>query len=159
MSASDNKLICTDTQHDYPLWLNNSHVSLVGMVNLILPDNDLEDDNPLPYGHLAFVEDDAQLWVCRAWYDGHELGQMVLQFSSDLGAFFALHDWQLKSTEECHLKKLLLALMATASPGFKVIAADEDMQTRLQQLLGGLSFDMHNCTRIFWTSHAESCCS
>ncbi len=159
MTDIHNRLICADTQTDYPLWCNSSHVALVGMLRLTLPENDLEENNHLPYGHLAFVEDDSQLWVCRAWYDGHELGQMVLQLSANLEVFFALHDWKIKSTADIPLKKLLLALMATANPGFQVIAADEGMQNQLQHLLGGLAFDMHNCTRIFWASHAQACLS
>ncbi len=152
------QLVCSDEQAAYPVWRNAAFVTLVGMLRLNLPESDLEEDNPLPYGHLAFVEDGAQIWVCRAWHDGRELGQMVVQFSADRGRVHALHDWQLKEVADAELQRLLLALMAGARPGVQVVAADAAMQQRLQQLLGGLPFDLHNCTRLYWTSHAQACC-
>lgn len=144
-------------QAELPLWTNRDHISLVGMLPLTLPESDLDEDSPLPYGHLAFVEDEARLWVCRAWYDGQELGQLVLQFGADRCQVIALHDWQLIREDEQPLRHLLLALMASAEVGVHVIAADEPMQTLLQHLLGALPFDLHNGTRLFWTSHAGVC--
>lgn len=66
MMESRYQLELADPRADIPLWTNQDQISLVGMLPLSLPENDLEEDNPLPYGHLAFVEDEAQLWVCRA---------------------------------------------------------------------------------------------
>ncbi len=157
MPATLHRLDLLDQHAEYPVWVNAAFLSLVGMLRVPLLESDLADESLLPYGHLAFVEDDAQLWVCRVWYDGRELGQVVLQFTADLRLITAIHDWQLEAINAPGVRGLLLALMSSAEIGVGVIAADEDMQQLLQHVLGGLPFDLHNCTRLYWGSYAQEC--
>lgn len=81
----------------------------------------------------------------------------MLQFSADRRQVIALHDWRLIREDGQALRHLLLALIRSAQVGVRVVAADEPLQTLLQHLLGALPFDLHNGTRLFWTSHAGAC--
>lgn len=141
----------------FPVWISPACVTLVGMLCLQLPESDLDEANPLPYGHLAFVEDQAVLWVCRAWFDGRELGQLLVQFSAELTEVYALHDWQMQLEGDHGVRELLLALMSSARSGLRVIAAEEVMQQKLEVFLGHISYDLHSCTQLHWAVHAQVC--
>lgn len=51
------------TRQPKPLWASEADVSVQGMLSISTPESDFDDDNPLPYGHSIFVEDNAVLVI------------------------------------------------------------------------------------------------
>ena len=136
-----------------PIWVNAHHLVIVGMLRIDHPDSDLSEDNFLPYGHTAFLEEGAELWICRAWMEGAPSAYLTVQTLPDWSSFTNLHDWQLDNERSTQLLPLLLALIASAPKGIKAIGVTEARQEELHTLIAPVLFDMHNNARLQWSDY------
>ncbi len=137
----------------YPIWSNQRSIALVAMLSVPVPDNDLVDDNPLPYGHTAFTEDDCELWVCRLWIEGSPVAYVTLQTTPEMRVILALHDWRFDDQSERTFEEAMLCLVASAQDGLTLVGISEDRQAELNRLFGPVLFDMHNNARIHWSDY------
>lgn len=149
----EHRLIPQSDSVQGPVWANSRNLALVGMLKIEHPDSDLSEDNPLPYGHTAFLDDGNELWVCRAWLEGAPVAYLTIQTSQDWSIFTAIHDWKLDNELSTHLLPVLLALIASAPKGIKAIAAPEVKQNEIHTLIGPVHFDMHSNARLQWSDY------
>ncbi len=138
-----------------PIWKNANGLVIAGMLRIEVPDSDLVDENPLPYGHTAFVEEDNQLWVCRAWMAGQPLAYLTLQTSATHKDIPVLHDLRMDCPDAHSFKAVMLALVASRSDDLVCIGVDEPRQTLIHELFGYIFFDMHKNARIQWSAYAR----
>lgn len=136
-----------------PVWANSRNLALVGMLRIDHPDSDFSEENPLPYGHTAFLDEGTELWVCRAWLEGAPVAYLTIQTFPDWETFTAVHDWRFDTEVDGQLLSVLLALIASAPEGIKTIAAPEARQDEIHRLIGPVLFDMHGNARLQWSDY------
>ncbi len=147
------RLILQPDSPQGPVWNNSRYLALVGMLRIDHPDSDLSEENPLPYGHTAFLDEKSELWVCRAWLEGAPVAYLTIQTTPDWRTFTAVHDWQFDSKVNEQLLSILLALIATATEGIKTIAVPEARQDEIHKLIGPVLFDMHGNACLQWSDY------
>ena len=149
----EHQLIPQSDSPQGPIWVNASNLALVGMLKIEPPDSDLSEENPLPYGHTAFLDEGTELWVCRAWIEGDPVAYLTIQTLPDWSIFTALHDWKMDNEFSTQLLPVLLALMASAPTGIKAIAVPDARQEEIHTLIGPVLFDMHSNARLQWSDY------
>lgn len=144
------------TRQPKPLWASEADVSVQGMLSISTPESDFDDDNPLPYGHSIFVEDNAVLWVCRLWQAGQSVGHALLQWHADLEQLIGVHDWATPNANNEQLAAVLRALLASAPQGLRFIGMSAEHQRCINNLLAPAFFDQHNNAYLHWSEHART---
>ncbi len=136
-----------------PLLMNTYRLVVVGMIKIEVPESDFSDSNPLPYGHTAYLDDGAELWVCRIWADNVPVAYVTTQLSHEWDRILAIHDWRMDKPSDETLMSFLLAFIATAPAGLRIICANEVEREQIHRLIGPVFFDMHEHARITWNDY------
>lgn len=136
-------------------WANRDGLALCGLQALDATHNDLDDANPLYWGHVAHVAEGHAVQVLAAFRDGRHAGDLVVQLDGTLQRFVALHDLRVFRRRQGDGAAIVGALLASAGLPLRVVQAKSGMPAFWSAMGGNEFFDFYGNVDLSWEAWAH----